>query len=65
MSEWIKCSDRMPEFAERVLVYAKDGVHGGNEIDIEYLFYEGVWKDQGLFCTITHWMSLPQPPKDN
>ena len=62
--KWIKVTDRLPPIGQRVLVYQKDGVHGGNEIDIEERICCDFWRDQGLFCGITHWMPLPTPPKD-
>jgi hypothetical protein len=61
--EWIKCIDRMPPIDEKVLVYQKGGVHGGCEIDIEYLMDDHFWSDQGVFSTITHWMPLPNKPE--
>lgn len=64
MNEWIKCSDRMPPPNERVLVYEARGVHGGNPIDIEYLFADGFWSDQGIHSGITHWVPLPKLPTD-
>lgn len=60
--EWISVKDEMPNVDQRVLVYQKDGVHGGHPIDIEYLLCDGFWKDQGLYSGITHWMPLPKPP---
>lgn len=64
MPAWIKCSERMPEINERVLVYQEEGVHGGNPIDIEYRECRDFWSDQGIFSGITHWMPLPQTPKE-
>jgi len=61
--DWISVEDRLPTPYENVLVYAKNGVYGGNPIDIEFIFPEGNWNDQGIFCTITHWMPLPKPPE--
>jgi hypothetical protein len=63
-SEWIPIERGFPEINQRVLVYAKHGVHGGNEIDIEYRMDSEYWSEQGCFCTISHWMPLPQPPKE-
>lgn len=64
MSKWISVKERWPNVDERVLVYQKDGVHGGQPIDIEYLLCDGFWKDQGLISGITHWMPLPEPPRE-
>lgn len=65
MGEWIRVDDRLPENGEDVLVYQKGGVHGGRDMDIEYLQGDGYWSDQGLFSGITHWMPLPKPPEVN
>jgi hypothetical protein len=62
--KWIQIKERFPEIGERVLVYAKNGVHGGHEIDIQYRQCKEYWNEQGLFCTITHWMPLPEKPDD-
>lgn len=62
--EWISVKDEMPNVDQRVLVYQKDGVHGGHPIDIEYLLSDGFWRDQGFWSGITHWMPLPKPPND-
>lgn len=61
--EWIRITERMPEIGQRVLVFEKDGVHGGNPIDIEYRDYCGNWEGQGIISGITHWMPLPEPPQ--
>lgn len=71
--EWISVKDRLPEIGQRVLVYQKSGVFGGNEIEITYRideFYESseeinnqiVWDGQGMCNDIHHWMPLPEPP---
>lgn len=73
MSEWIKCSDRIPELAaddteasDFVLVYQTyfgsrfaQALHG--RVDV-------VWYDeQGEIVDgeVTHWMPLPSPPEDS
>ena len=61
---WIKCSERLPEINQRVLVYQNDGVHGGNEIDIDYRTEDHFWNEQGCHCDITHWMPLPELPHE-
>ncbi len=76
--EWISVKDRLPESDEEVLVYnPRDGINLG-EFDSEEVrgYYE---KDGSYFITNsgwdvqyewaphenpTHWMPLPQPPKD-
>lgn len=65
MMNWISVKDRLPEKNQNVLVYQKGGVHGGNEIDIEYLQGDGFWADQGIMSEISHWMPLPEKPKED
>ena len=54
-SDWVKCSERMPECGDAVLVF------NGNFIEIDALevgeFDFECWCDK-----ITHWMPLPAPP---
>ena len=56
-SDWVKCSERMPEHGEMVLVF------NGNSIEIDALaigeFDFECWCD-----SVTHWMPLPTPPQD-
>lgn len=57
MSEWIKCSDRMPNRNERVLCY-------NGEVLFESVWDE-IWQDGQNYWeleNVTHWMPLPQPP---
>lgn len=61
--EWVSVKEKLPKIGQRVLVYQKDGVHGGNSIDIEYRMCEDFWSEQGIHSDITHWMPLPTPPK--
>lgn len=64
MSEWIKCSERMPAPNQTVLTHKKGYghlfvVHKNNPIR------PWEWID-GDTChmKITHWMPLPPPPHD-
>ena len=56
-SDWVKCSERMPEHGEMVLVF------NGNSIEIDALaigeFAFECWCD-----SVTHWMPLPTLPQD-
>ena len=66
--DWISVEDRLPEIwlndetAELVnyMIYSPDfGVDIGN-----YHATAKKWLCIGLPCTVTHWMPLPEPPKE-
>ena len=61
MGEWIKCSERMPEPYEYVLV--TDGEH------VEVKWWNGhIWdcwaprNSDISYKDVAHWMPLPEPP---
>ena len=63
MSDWIKCSERLPEQNRRVLVFSNRYVGG---IVIAQLLFEGEFSAvcyEYPLRDITHWMPLPEPPK--
>lgn len=67
MSEWIKCSERMPELDKRVLLYfgsygghIEDGCIGDDGDGPYHYFFDG----DSLQQEPTHWMPLPEPPTD-
>lgn len=53
MSEWIKCSEQMPE--NGVQVWASNG-----KAQFQSCWWHGSWVYGGR---ITHWMPLPDLPK--
>ena len=66
MGEWIKCSERMPEPGQPVLVVSSMGGVVQNNV---YEWDGMTWCDfradygehaQGVF---SHWMPLPEPPE--
>ncbi|MDZ7280349.1 DUF551 domain-containing protein [Pantoea eucrina] len=69
MSQWIKCSERMPEIRQTVIgwngcavrqcVYTRNEyakTQKGREPRFETL--TGIWHG------VTHWMPLPEPPQE-
>lgn len=57
--EWISVKDRLPTDFEWCMVYTSGGYNAAS-------FFDGTWSpldadDAGF---VTHWMPLPEPPKD-
>ena len=57
-SDWVKCSERMPEFDVLVLVVDQNGIDLGAIYDGDDWFLADSERE------ITHWMPLPAPPQD-
>ena len=60
MAEWISVKDRLPEDEKSVLVITKNGKPWVAHYDLKW---RG-WRTSGS-TTITHWMPLPEPPKED
>lgn len=63
--KWIKCSDRLPEEGQHVLIF--DKIIYNKIYEKEYGFYDGslnYYCPVGLIKNASHWMPLPQHPKD-
>ena len=60
MSEWISVKERLPEEEERVLVYL-DSNRSYTKTDTDRLI-NSKWVRWGR--DVTHWMPLPEPPKE-
>jgi len=64
MTNWIKCSDRLPDFDKEVLVVMnKEYTLGGVTMAI-MLEKIGWWKGGYGIYPPTHWAELPEPPSD-
>ena len=58
---WIKCSDRLPELDDDGYSYPVLAVNEIGDIKVVSFYGDEGWDS----CTeITHWMPLPQPPKE-
>lgn len=72
MSEWIKCSERVPDSSSDVTVFSeKYGVvngyywPGGEYVEGEkYKWYVCCGVAEEIACDVTHWQPLPPPPQD-
>lgn len=69
VQEWISVDDRLPEEGEYVLCVLK-GFNYGGKIQVCKFIPADKFKDKPYFehfrngfPSVTHWMSLPQPPK--
>lgn len=62
---WISVKDRLPENDTRVLAYCKDRcIH-----DMKWRWADNAWYDKGsaavyLANFVTHWLPLPELPKE-
>ena len=81
MNDWISVKERLPEIHERVLAFEKNTVNENMvytcDTTIEVCYRAnmcvGGWIDDAGFAVgerpfdveITHWMPLPDEPKDN
>ena len=72
MSEWIKCSERLPEPMQDVLVWSPAFGIAGGEYDVAFQSrFVDEWCGAHIsshsewdFNEITHWMPLPAPPAE-
>lgn len=68
MSQWIKCSGRMPEEGEDVIVCDNlRQVHEGYYLQYGDLVRWEIYSYKPSYCdevTVTHWMPLPEPPQE-
>jgi len=63
-NNWISCKTKKPNKNDRVLVFSS---YEGNESQhvAEYVASDIFWRgDDADIFHVTHWMPLPEPPKD-
>ena len=64
VQEWISVEDRLPEnIANRVLVVCERS-NGVFYAHYEKPFWINLETDKPFISTVTHWMPLPEPPKE-
>ena len=57
---WVSCKDKMPEHQSVVLIYYHEGTDILQFMDGDWFHYE---EGNVTNRNITHWMPLPEPPK--
>ena len=63
--EWISVNDRLPEDGENVIACDKERAVCEAIYDKDGKFYwSGFWGDWCDVLEATHWMPLPEPPKE-
>ena len=65
-SKWIPVTERLPKIGECVLCYRSGSVHIGEYLGASYSPEVAAFKRRDGYYAIgaTHWMPLPEPPKE-
>lgn len=69
MPSWISVEERLPETETWVLCWYVD-IDGDKWHTVGKLLKDGIWvvdiyeTDEPEYYTVTHWMPLPEPPKE-
>lgn len=65
VSGWIPVSERLPEEGGRYWCYVEEqNSLGKSHYQWNCSWNEGAWSDKALTGRVTHWMPLPNPPKE-
>jgi len=67
MTEWISVKDKLPEEDEMMILFysTEGGVCSGNyEVEEEVYYSLDYIGGAGYRKSVTHWMPLPEPPKE-
>lgn len=61
MNEWISVKKQLPEAFETVIAYCDNA-----DMIFGFMTSDGYWVELGseIPYTVTHWMSVPEPPKE-
>ena len=60
---WIPVSERLPEYQQRVLFFSERISLGVHSEKARYWATDGYTYPGDWYNTVTHWMTLPQPPE--
>ncbi len=61
--EWISVEDRLPDTIGSYLIYRKNKEY--NTIAWAFFNSDKMWAaDNNFYEGVTHWMPLPEPPKE-
>jgi hypothetical protein len=69
--KWISVKDRLPEYYTNVLVYCTSQFYSGYFKSTAWRANDGgkdIWTitaSDNIIDNVTHWMPLPQPPKQD
>lgn len=70
MSEWVKCSERMPQRGVPVIVWRRSSdwqIVRAQEATLKENYGALLWRIRNGWYHpdfVTHWMPLPEPPHD-
>ncbi len=66
MSEWISVKEKLPKPYQYVLCFCEKGVHHLDRYIICCVTENDEWNDVDYYDVshISHWMPLPEPPKE-
>lgn len=64
MADWISVKDRLPGHGKRYLVYATSGDNKIGYITTASFGGHFVLSGKRAYWKVTHWMPLPEPPKE-
>ena len=66
MPRWVPMTERLPKEGEFVLVYGNlyPNKHDGGVVAVSKRMDWNYWQGFGRERNITHWMPLPEPPKE-
>ena len=65
MNEWVSVKDRLPEYYREVLVHVNGCIYLAMLFDQRMINEPDYWCDHsGQLGKVTHWMPLPDAPKE-